>query len=69
MSSPLRQQHVRAAAREGWAASLTKGSHVRLIHRATGVVVFCSGTPSDRRVPVKLAADLRRALRRQEAGR
>jgi predicted RNA binding protein YcfA (HicA-like mRNA interferase family) len=66
--SPLRQEHVRKAVREGWAATLTKGSHVRLIHPG-GAIVFASGTPGDHRVIRNVKADLRRALRRQGAGR
>jgi predicted RNA binding protein YcfA (HicA-like mRNA interferase family) len=66
MTSPLKRQHVRRAVAQGWRASLTKGSHVRLIHTPTGAVVFCSGTPSDRRAAAQVVADLRRALRKIE---
>jgi predicted RNA binding protein YcfA (HicA-like mRNA interferase family) len=59
---PLKQQHVRAAAREGWVATRTRGSHVRLIH-PSGAIVICSGTPGGQRVVRDVKADLRRALR------
>jgi hypothetical protein len=62
---PLKREHVREAVREGWAASITKRGHIRLVH-PSGAVIFTGSTPSDHRVPVKLAADLRRALRKIE---
>jgi predicted RNA binding protein YcfA (HicA-like mRNA interferase family) len=68
MTSPLRRDHVRQAIAAGWRASITKGSHVRLIHPG-GAIVFASGTPSDVRVARNVKADMRRALKRQEVGR
>jgi hypothetical protein len=65
MSSPLRRDHVRQATAAGWSASITKRGHIRLVH-PSGAVIFTGSTPADHRVPVKLAADLRRALRKIE---
>jgi predicted RNA binding protein YcfA (HicA-like mRNA interferase family) len=61
--SPLKRQHVRQAVREGWRASLTRNSHVKLNH-PTGAVVFCAGSPSDVRAIHLVRAELRRQLRR-----
>jgi hypothetical protein len=63
MTDPLRQEHVRKARAEGWTASLTRGSHVRLTY-ASGALVIASGSPGDHRAAHQLRADLRRALRR-----
>jgi predicted RNA binding protein YcfA (HicA-like mRNA interferase family) len=60
---PLKREHVREAVREGWSASITRGSHVRLMH-PSGALVIASGSPSDHRAAHQLCADLRRALRR-----
>jgi predicted RNA binding protein YcfA (HicA-like mRNA interferase family) len=66
MADPLRREPIRRAVRDGWSASLTRGGHVRLDH-PSGAVVFTGATPSDYRIQRKLAADLRRELRRKEA--
>ena len=47
----------------GWKGSYTKSMHVRWTHQKTGQFVFCSGTPSDRRVWQKLKSKMRNALR------
>jgi hypothetical protein len=68
MTAPLRREAIRAAIRAGWSARITRGGHVRLDH-PSGALIFTGATPSDHRVPVKLAADLRRALKRKETRR
>jgi hypothetical protein len=66
MTSPLRREPNRAAIKAGWSASLTRRSHIRLVHPATSAIVICSGSPSDWRVIRNVKADMRRALRKIE---
>lgn len=49
----------------GWEASLTKGRHVRLVHKETGAVVHHGSTPSDTRSTKNALATCKRELRRR----
>lgn len=48
----------------GWDVVLTKGGHIRMVHRSSGQVVFASSSPSDRRADKNIAAIIRRTERR-----
>jgi predicted RNA binding protein YcfA (HicA-like mRNA interferase family) len=67
MSNPLRREVIREAVRAGWSATLTRGSHVKLVH-ASGAIVICAGTSGDCRAIRHVRAELRRQLRRQARG-
>jgi predicted RNA binding protein YcfA (HicA-like mRNA interferase family) len=62
--SPLKRECIRKARAEGWVATLTRKSHVRLRH-PSGAVVIAAGTPSSRRAGAEMLADLARALKRK----
>jgi len=46
----------------GWEISMTRGTHVRLVHPEAKGPVFVSLTPSDHRAQKNMLSDMRRAL-------
>ncbi|WYV99100.1 hypothetical protein Amme3_00104 [Pseudomonas phage vB_PpuM-Amme-3] len=45
-----------------WAVTMSKGNHLVLTHKDTGIVVHTSGSPSDHRVMQNLKSKARHAL-------
>ena len=59
----LRNIIARTGDPTAWTASLTRGGHVRFVHKAGGVV-HAAATPSDQRSDLNTLANLRQVERR-----
>lgn len=53
---------IRRAAADGWEVDRTNGGHLKFTHQDAARPVFCSSTPSDRRIVRNVLGEMRRAI-------